>query len=639
MKTSAFRAHPVCIFCILVVAALFASPPQHALAQPVSACAPAVPVSGDNVVCNGVGTGVVDPGFNNGTITVNSGSTVLGINQGLLVGDNVGITNDGQIVGLGIHGVQGNTNVTVTNNGTIDGFEDGVNLGDNGTVINNGTIFGLTDDGVELEANGRLENNGLIQSLDEGADVTGINTTVINRGTILSVDDGINVGENATVINTGLVRSVGGRDGIDIDSGVVINSGTIEAIGIDDGIDFDPSLNSSTVNNSGLIIGNLAINTDPADTASQTVINSGTLTGLGGVAVNLGAGDDHLVLQPGYFVNGQIELGTGTDSLSVQSRSARVLTFGSVPETISTLGPSLLQGTTLVLIDPAPLSQSDRLTQEIGFGLANATLDSQRPDGFWARSFASGGSITASQNANSDFAAGGSIWGFGTGWNGVSVFAGYGLGQSELDDDSHEVRTQALITGLSLSQSRGQTLFDAAFYLGGTRSNIDSSDIFSGDADYLGVVAGLSLRTIHQLMAQVDGFFGLDLQVQGDLLYHGTESYRLTGLRNGRVGDRDTVAAAVRIELGAPVTHQSMDWRPYLAVSVAEGKEDEIDFSALGQSITFDAANVLDEDFIALGLTVNAEAPLSLPVPLSGRFEAALNEDSAHFSASLGTRF
>lgn len=478
---------------IALAAVLFSVAPHYAAAQ---ACSPAAPSDGDAVTCSGTGTGIVDDGFDDGSIFVDVDAVITGEDQAFEFDDNVTFTNFGEVIGQGDHGVQGDNGALVENYGSVTGDADGVNIDDDGILINYGSIEGLGDDGVQLEENAHVENYGSITAADEGVNINTDGAYLYNEGSIVSGDDGVNAAENAVIYNTGLIQSTGDQDGIDLDSGDIFNAGTIRSLGSEDGIDFDAGANPSTVTNTGLIEGTIAINTDPADSAEQTVINSGTLTGFGGTAVNLGAGDDTLMLLEGSVVNGEIEMGDGTDSVLVGYTTAGTLSFGSDPELIETAGPSLYAGSTLFVIDAAPLSAGDVLARGLAFGTAQAVLDGQSDQGFWGGAFASGGSVDGEDDAQDlDHREGGIVAGYGLGTGGLSVFLGYGGGKVELDDGDHELTSRALVAGLSATGTVGNGVrYDAALYAGRTRNELDSPSSLSGDAEYDGTLWGLSLR-------------------------------------------------------------------------------------------------------------------------------------------------
>lgn len=593
---------------------LFAALALPGAAAAQSACLPAAPGDGDSVVCNGTGTGIVDDGLDDATILVEAGAVISGADQGFEFDDDVTFTNHGTITGLGDHGVQGDNGVSILNTGTITGDGDGVNIDNDGQLINEGTIIGA-DDGVQLEENASVVNraSGVIRGADEGVNINTDNASLINYGTIEAGDDGVNAARNATIVNYGLITSTGGaQDGVDLDSGEVVNHGTILAVGVEDGIDFDPSPDASRVENTGRIEGNIAINTDPADTGAQTVVNSGALIGRGGTALDLGAGDDALVLLRGWRVEGLVEMGDGTDSVTVAAVQAGTLRFGSLPEVLSFAGPGLQSATTLYLLDPVPLAAPALLVREAGFGATSVALARAegRGDGAdsWAAVFGGDGAVAASGALQGiDTRSGGVIAGrrFGAQTGFVSLVRG----RAETAD-GHRLSQTALLAGVVRALPlEGAT---ALAYLGLTDTTLRSAAGLSGDAGIDGALVGAALR-FHAGFGGSGAQPALDLTLQADVLHHRSGAYALAGLGGGRVAAQGATAYGLHVDLGMPLAVGAGVLRPSLFADLRGGDAGTMRFALGGADTRFAAADLLSANRYGLGVSYTA-----------GGFEAGL---------------
>ncbi len=289
------------------------------------------------VTSTGSGSDGIDAQTNSGIIVTNSGT-------GLIEGGRHGITG-GNLTGAGTYAMS----VTNQAGATIQGDNgsginiDGVGAAEIVTIVNNGTITGnghdIGDstghdgDGVDVDGVVALTNTGTIKSLNafgvggvetsEGVTVGGGNIT--NSGTI----EGDVASGNPTAIGRGITIA-----GIDKDvngnaipvqamyaATTITNSGLIRGQS-DSGIAFPSALASGfavTIVNTatGTIEGGgntaAAIQTG-AD--NDTVINAGTIIAdASGKAVDLGGGDDLLIIQGGA-ITGDLAGGTGSNTLA-----------------------------------------------------------------------------------------------------------------------------------------------------------------------------------------------------------------------------------------------------------------------------------------------------------------------------------
>jgi uncharacterized protein with beta-barrel porin domain len=63
------------------------------------------------------------------------------------------------------------------------------------------------------------------------------------------------------------------------------------------------------------------------DNNDQTVFNDGPIAGLAGQAINLGGGNDQLTLDTGSFINGTVDGGAGTDTVTLQGTGSMSYAF------------------------------------------------------------------------------------------------------------------------------------------------------------------------------------------------------------------------------------------------------------------------------------------------------------------------
>jgi hypothetical protein len=291
--------------------------------------------------------------------TVNNAGTIAGGDEAIVGGNGLTVDNDGTITALD-QGITGENeddsdadDVRVLNSGDIITEDRAINVGDGtGLFVENsaGASIQARDEGIQGGDGLTVENAGTITAVEKAIDANGDNVsitneatgiirstanegieaedsaTIINRGTIEGFDDAIQVGENALIENYGTIENtqtqadidadpgLEAQDAIDIDSGTIINEGTIRST-TNAAIDYDPGAATSTVRNSGLITGTIAVNTDDADTAGQEIFNAGTLAGTEGLALYLGQGEDKLVNLRGSEIVGGADFGTAADSM------------------------------------------------------------------------------------------------------------------------------------------------------------------------------------------------------------------------------------------------------------------------------------------------------------------------------------
>ncbi|HET6526509.1 autotransporter domain-containing protein [Sphingopyxis sp.] len=268
---------------------------------------------------------------------------------GLAVGTE--ITNSGSILGEANDGVRLIGGGTVTNSGSIRGegtaFSDGVSMyaftdqaneDFSASVVNaeGGEIEGSRF-GIILSGGGAVENAG---------DVTGVDGGMFLQGTAINTDPGEDrSGLTASVVNSGTITGTRADEingygvgfGSDLSTATLDNSGTISSVaaaGVFHGTLGDVTINNSAdgviegaaygvyadgegtldLNNAGTI---QSAGTGIESTTQTNLVNSGTITGDGGIAVQLGAFDDNVTLGTGSAITGLVDAGDGTDTLTL----------------------------------------------------------------------------------------------------------------------------------------------------------------------------------------------------------------------------------------------------------------------------------------------------------------------------------
>lgn len=225
----------------------------------------------------------------------------------------------GGIINGGRHGITGDGVIDVTNaaGGLIRGHNgSGINLDNTGSVVNHGTISGNFDatlingdgDGVDIDGVGSIDNYGRIEANGAGGVKNG--PTDPNRA------DGIAMGG-------GIINNYAGATVYSADRGILI-----------DDSEAGPAFGKTTLVNHGVI---------DAQTTGVTLqgewddylLNTGTIRSrTGDVAIDMGGGNDTLVVKTGSVVEGSVRGGTGTNQLVLSGSGAGQLgltqEFGSI---------------------------------------------------------------------------------------------------------------------------------------------------------------------------------------------------------------------------------------------------------------------------------------------------------------------
>jgi CHRD domain/RTX calcium-binding nonapeptide repeat (4 copies) len=232
--------------------------------------------------------------------------------------------------------------VTNTGTGVVAGDRHGINAGLSTTVtvvnLAGGTITGRNGSGVGLDGNGTVNNFGTITgafSNSPGSDINGSTVGAPNGGgpdTINDGDgDGIDIDGQATIVNSGLIQGTGaggtgsdGRpntsEGIAAGGGTITNNTGASITGLGLGILIDDSATgnapfATTVINNGTITGTSSFGIRIIGVQNDVIDNSGTISGGGGTAIQLGDGNDTLRIRNGSVITGLSDGQAGTDTL------------------------------------------------------------------------------------------------------------------------------------------------------------------------------------------------------------------------------------------------------------------------------------------------------------------------------------
>lgn len=255
-------------------------------------------------------------------------------------------------------------------------------------------------------------------------------------------------------------------------------------------------------------------------------------------------------------------------------------------------------------LDPAAMSQTDLSARGIGLGIAR-TVHEAHETGTWAGGFLRGYDTDPSGAQGSEGHSRGLVLGYGFG-NGLAAFAGYGQGQADLDDGDHSQRIRGYFLGVAATGEAAGFGYDAAAYVSRTHNARSGPASGAGAADFDGRLLGISLRGTRTLWQETGSAHAIDMAMQADVLHHHTKGYDITG-PGGSAGERDSLAGALRLELGMPTRVGGTALRPYLAWTAYGADQDDIDYTdTTGTRTTIDAAELLDGNEFSLGTTFDA---------------------------------
>ncbi len=225
----------------------------------------------------------------------------------------VTVESGAMVNGIGIDESTGGLTIDITNNGTIyEGIGSFINDGSSVIIDNNAYI--ATDSGNAILVVGNIGSDHSIMVTNDGS----INAVAdfAETGMLLRVETGGSI----EVVNNGPIEAaivgldVGGAFS-PLDSISVENNSTITSDNIGVAFGQIETANVSRLTNTGTIIGAVGVGPYLSGYGKLDLINSGTITGTDGTAVDLDYGDNSATMKVGSVVNGTIDGNNGTDTL------------------------------------------------------------------------------------------------------------------------------------------------------------------------------------------------------------------------------------------------------------------------------------------------------------------------------------
>ncbi|MHB0768201.1 autotransporter outer membrane beta-barrel domain-containing protein [Bradyrhizobium sp. 5.13L] len=354
----------------------------------------------------------VSDGVRGHNVTVVNSGTITGLGfDGVFATGSSTVSNSGSIIG-NLHGIYALGDISVINSGSISSANDAIYAANgSATVVNSGTIamtdtFGsviyaqttltlinsgiITSTSVGPSSGGTIDvtNSGSILNNGFGPAISGTVAKVTNSGTIIAVDGAVVSASNVTVTNSGLMR--GYWEGVGSQYATVTNSGTIigeHSAGVSASFD-------AIVTNSGAITGsgagirtfNGSVNTVNFGTITGkgpsgigilsgtmgTVVNSGTIIGEGGTAIQFGATtpaqSDSLTVLPGARFGGVVDFTGGADTVSFGPGSwiLNTANFDKTLSTVTTAGnPYVVTSNQIIVADLSSFGAQNRAIMDI----------------------------------------------------------------------------------------------------------------------------------------------------------------------------------------------------------------------------------------------------------------------------------
>lgn len=295
-----------------------------------------------------------------GTVTINNAGTIssqtgqaidldaISTNGAIINNFATGVlsTQDADAIRPGGNGTVNNWGKIISNSALPDDSKDGIDFQSHAGTVNNyaGGVISGARHGITSDVDVNVYN-------DTGASITGRNGsgvgsdgngTVVNYGTItgaidsVSVNgdgDGVDIDFKANITNYGIIQGIGSKgskggsvntsEGVAIGGGTIINgSATAIISGGNNGILVDDSNAggapyATEITNLGTIRGLNGFGIRIIGDQNDTLTNAGLISGTNGSAVDLGGGDDTLIVKTGAQFVGLVDGGAGTDKVEL----------------------------------------------------------------------------------------------------------------------------------------------------------------------------------------------------------------------------------------------------------------------------------------------------------------------------------
>ncbi|NWD77089.1 autotransporter domain-containing protein [Pseudomonas gingeri] len=231
------------------------------------------------------------------------------------------ISNDGKITSERHDGIDlGAGDIALNNAKTVTGGRHGVTTRHQGTLINRGQVSGLNGAGFHSAGSGQVTNYDSLTGDATSSDADG---------------DGIRIKGQAEIYNIGQIVGNGSRgvdqygdphtsEGIAIGGGTLVQHAKGRISGADHGIvvsdgNHNPAQWPTKLENYGSIHGHKGFGLQFIGEQADSVTNNGLIHGGNGHALDLGGGDDTLIVQGNSRFEGSVDGNAGYDKVILDS--------------------------------------------------------------------------------------------------------------------------------------------------------------------------------------------------------------------------------------------------------------------------------------------------------------------------------
>jgi outer membrane autotransporter protein len=268
---------------------------------------------------------------------------IQGKDDAMRVGSNATITNYGTLTASDMINADAkydgidfdvSTGGTVYNHGLISGGRHGITTDKGATLVNyeDGVIIGRNGSGFGSDGDGSVTNYGRITGAFSGLGLDDGDDDGIDDPVPTGDGDGVDIDGQGTIDNYGIIEGIGAggfkdgaantSEGIAMGGGSIVNHSGATISGAANGILIDDSAAggapyATLLENYGSIYGLDGDAVRIIGTQADSVINGGLISSIGGVALDLGGGDDSLTLRAGSQFVGLVDGGAGSDTLTL----------------------------------------------------------------------------------------------------------------------------------------------------------------------------------------------------------------------------------------------------------------------------------------------------------------------------------